>query len=469
MSHVPFRACVLLVVALLGCAPAPESPLPPLDELNVLVIVIDTLGARHVGALASPDEPGLDTSPNLDALAAGGVLFTRAQSTSPWTQPSVGSLFTGHTPSRHGAIHLMDVLDEDNRTLAEMMQARGKKTAGVISHSLIDRDLGYAQGFERYDASPIAGHRGISSKDVSDRAIAELRRLKDENFFLFVHYFDPHNVYRHHEEFSRTDWYDGPAREWDPRIRELRARRFDMSDEDLRYFRDAYREEVAYTDHHVGRLLHMLDNLGLEENTLVILTADHGEAFMEHGWIGHTRYLYDTFVHVPFIVSLPGTLTPARVDAPVSIVDVVPTLLAAAGERDLDDFDGASILPLLAGTPSERWGERPVFAEVSFLAGANEADPLILEKEAFLTSVTRGAFKLVHDVEGGGWELYDRDADPLEQDDLYADEHPVVRDLRPLLMEWEEGKTDTWGREFVNLEDLDPEQIERLRSLGYIR
>jgi len=467
--HRPLLLVLAVVVALVGCAPAPKSPLPPLDELNVLVIVIDTLGARHLGSLAPLDEPDLDTSPVLDALAAGGVNFTRAQSTAPWTQPSVGSLFTGLTPSRHGAIHLLDSFADENETLAEMMRVRGKSTAGVISHHLINRELGYAQGFDRYDETPIAGHRGISSKKVTDSAIHELRRMKDENFFLFVHYFDPHNVYRHHEDFSRTDWYEGPARQWDPRIRELRARRDAMTEEDVRYFRDTYREEIAWTDHQVGRLLNMLDNLGLEENTLVIVTSDHGEAFMEHGWIGHTRYLYDPFVHVPFIVSLPGTLTPATVDAPVSLVDVVPTLLAAAGERDLGDYDGASLLPLLAGEVADSWNERPVFAEVAFLAGTNEQDPLILEKEAFLASVTQGDFKLVHDVEADTWELYDRDADPGETENLYDDAHPVVVELRPQLVAWEEGKVETWGREFVRIEEMSPEQVERLRSLGYIR
>jgi arylsulfatase A-like enzyme len=462
------RFLLVFVLLLTACAPRVESPLPPLEDLNVLLICIDTLGARHVGALAGEDEAGLDTTPNLDALAREGVLFTRAQAPSPWTQPSVGSLFTGLTPSRHGAIHLMDQLPEEHRTLAEAMKDHGKRTGGVISHFLIDRELGYAQGFDRYDETPIAGHRGVSSEQVTDRAIAQLRAMADDPFFLFVHYFDPHNVYVHHREFSRSDWYDGPARHWDPRINELRRRRHDMSPDDVRYFRDVYREEIAFTDHHVGRLLDAVDHAGLRDDTLVIVVADHGESFMEQGWIGHTRYLYDTFVHVPMIMSLPGHLPPDTVRAPVSLVDVPVTLWDMAGEDVDSGYDGDSLLPLLAGEPEAEWERRPLFAEVSFLVDAEERDPQVIEKEAFLTAVTRGDWKLIHDLAAGAWELYDRSDDPLERDDLYAPDHPVVRELRPRLQEWEEGKTETWGREFVGLDEMSPEQLERLRSLGYV-
>ncbi|HKK70286.1 MAG TPA: sulfatase [Candidatus Krumholzibacteria bacterium] len=462
------RLVLVFVVLLVACAPRVESPLPPLEDLNVLLICIDTLGAGHVGALAPEDEPGLDTTPNLDALARGGVLFTRAQAPAPWTQPSVGSLFTGLTPSHHGAIHLMDSLSDEHTTLAEWMKARGKRTGGVISHFLIDRELGYAQGFDRYDETPIAGHRGVSSREVTDRAIAQLEAMAGDSFFLFVHYFDPHNVYVHHQDFSRSDWYDGPARHWDPRINELRRRRHDMSPDDVRYFRDVYREEVAFTDHHVGRLLDAVERAGLHDDTLVIVVADHGESFMEQGWIGHTRYLYDTFVHVPMIMSLPSHLPPDTVRAPVSLVDVPVTLLDLGGEDVGSGFDGDSLVPLLAGAPESEWQRRPLFAEVSFLVDGDERDPQVIEKEAFLTAVTREDWKLIHDLAAGSWELYDRSDDPYERDDLYDPEHRMVRELRPLLQEWEEGKTATWGREFVDLDALSPEQLERLRSLGYV-
>lgn len=462
------RFSLVFAVLLTACAPRVESPLPPLEDVNVLLICIDTLGARHVGALAAEDEAGLDTTPNLDALAREGVLFERAQAPSSWTQPSVGSLFTGLTPSHHGAIHPMSRLADDHRTLAETMKDMGKRTGGVISHFLIHRELGYGQGFDRYDVSPIAGPQGVTSERVSDRAIAQLEAMADDPFFLFVHYFDPHSVYVHHREFSRSDWYDGPARHWDPHINKLRARRFDMTPDDVRYFRDVYREEVAFTDHHVGRLLDALDRTGVRDDTLVIVVADHGESFMEQGWIGHTRYLYDTFVHVPMIMSLPLHLPPDTIRAPVSLVDVPVTLWDMAGEDVDSEYDGDSLLPLLAGEPEAEWERRPIFAEVAFLVDAEERNPRMIEKEAFLTAVTRDDWKLIHDLAAGTWELYDRSDDPLEREDVYAPDHPVVRDLRPRLQEWEEGKTETWGRDFVGLDEMSPEQRERLRSLGYV-
>lgn len=455
---------MLILPALLsGCGTETGEDLFALQDVNVLMIVIDTLGTGHLGAWT----PGLDTSPNIDALAAGGIRFTRAGSTAPWTQPAVASLMTGLTPSRHGVLHLFDKLPEDHLTMAEAMAKRGYETAGVVSHFLINREQGFGQGFGVYTDASVKGNE-VSSPKVTRTAISELRRLKDEKFFLFVHYFDPHSEYLHHPQYDRTSRYQGPAQNWDRDILSLREKRQGMNSQDIDFLRGLYREEISFTDHHLGLLMAQLESLGLDDNTLVILTADHGEEFMEHGWIGHTRFLYDTLLHVPLVFSLPGKLEPRTVDEPVSLNDLMPTLLAltsrAAGENN---GDGRSLLQFLAGEKGT--GDQPLFAEVSFLAPPKERGTIIAEKEAFMAAVTMGDWKLIHDLDRQAWSLFDRSTDPLEMNDLFNNNHPRVNQLQPLLVEWEKGKVETWGRNFEGIKQMSEEDRKRLRSLGYVR
>ncbi len=453
----------MLAAILTGCGSEPEESLFALEDVNVLMIVIDTLGAEHLGAWT----PGQDTSPNIDKLAAGGIRFSRASSTAPWTQPAVASLMTGLTPSRHGVLHLFDKLPEDHLTLAEAMAARGFRTAGVVSHFLINRDQGFGQGFEVYNDASMKGDQ-VSSPKVTRIAISELRRLKDERFFLFVHYFDPHSEYLDHPEYDRTSGYQGPARQWDRDILTLREKRQGMNSLDIDFLRGLYREEIAFTDHHVGLLMAQLENLGLAENTMVILTADHGEEFMEHGWIGHTRFLYDTLLHVPLVFSLPGKLEPGTVEEPVALNDLMPTLLELSNQpTDLPDGDGRSLRPFLTGAPGK--GDHPLFCEVSFLAPPKERGTIIAEKEAFMAAVSSDHWKLIHDLDHQLWSLFDRSTDPGEINDLFRENHPQVRRLQPLLLEWEKGKIDKWGRDFEGIKQMSEEDRKRLRSLGYVR
>jgi arylsulfatase A-like enzyme len=453
----------MMAAILTGCGSEPKEDRFALEDVNVLMIVIDTLGTGHLGTWT----PGLDTSPNIDALAASGIRFTRASSTAPWTQPAVASLMTGLTPSHHGVLHLFDKLPEDHLTLAEALAARGFKTAGVVSHFLINRDQGYGQGFEVYTDASVKGHQ-VSSPKVTRTAISELRRLQDERFFLFVHYFDPHSEYLHHPEYDRTSWYQGSARQWGRDILTLREKRQGMKSRDIEFLRDLYREEITFTDYHIGLLMAQLKNLGLDDNTLVILTADHGEEFMEHGWIGHTRFLYDTLLHVPLVFRLPGKLEPGTVTEPVSLNDLMPTLLGLSQKpSEPADGDGRSLWPFLTG--AEGKVDHPLFSEVSFLAPPKERGTIIAEKEAFMAAVTDGDWKLIHDLDRERWSLFDRSTDPGEIKDLFNGNHPRVRKLQPLLLEWEKGKVDKWGRNFEGIKQMSEEDRNRLRSLGYVR
>jgi arylsulfatase A-like enzyme len=242
-----------------------------------------------------------------------------------------------------------------------------------------------------------------------------------------------------------------------------------LNQEDIDFLVGLYREEIAFTDYHIGRLLAQLDSLELRNNTMIILTADHGEEFMEHNWIGHTRYLYDTLIHVPLIIRLPGYLTPHMVEDPVSLVDVVPTLmdLSTTGVEK-KAWDGRSLVHLMTGR-SDQSSEIEIYAEVSFLSPPRMQKTKIADQtDAFLTAILFKQWKLIHDLDHGQWLLFDRSNDPKEQINLYTGDHPVAKDMQERLVSWEEGKIEKWGRDFKGEENISTGDMERLRSLGYV-
>ncbi len=488
--------------SLLACRPeaVPERGLA-LRDTNILLVVVDTLGASYVGALArqtamgDPAAATTSPTPNLDRLARQGVLFRRAYSTAPWTQPSLASLLTGKMPSSHGLTRLFDVLKGEELSLPERLQAEGYDTAAVVGHDLLGAPYGFDQGFNEFDETSARGHRGTNSQRITDLSLNWLKnRSPRKPFFLMAHYFDPHFVYQHHPEHDRTSGYRGhltPGMNiWD-----LRNQRQNLEKADLDYLRGLYQEEIAHTDLHIGRLLEGLDEADSKRPTLVIVTADHGEEFMEHGWIGHTRSLYDELLHVPLIFHLPSVLAPAEVGVPVSLVDIFPTVSAGLrpkepGQASVEELDGQSLWPLLsmgvsagprvsAGAVSSRLGEnsaaesalekerleqRQIIAEVSFEVGRDKLDRHG-EKVVFGTALFAGELKMIHDLIAETWQLFDRSLDPGELTPLSAS-HSQFRDLQSDLLRWERGRSKASSSE---RRTPSTEELERLRSLGYLR
>ena len=436
------------------------GPAAPQGRPNVLLVVIDTLGADHVDRLP----PGQRATREIDRLAAGGVAFRRAYTTAPWTQPAVTSLMTSKMPSSHGVLRLLDKVPSGLETLPERFHDQGFRTAAVVAHTLLGRQFGWGEGYDSFDESAVGDHTSVTSHKVTDAAIRVLHDLSRQRFFLFVHYFDPHYVYNHHPAFDRTSWYQGklrPAMD----IWELLGMRSRLRPEDELYLLELYREEVAYTDAHLGRLLATLRSLGLEGNTLVAVTADHGEEFNRHGWIGHTKNLYEDVLRVPLVLRLPGRLPPRRVEAPVSLLDVAPTLLQLAGiPGAADGFEGLSLAGCAEGGPCPA-PERELRAEVSF--GMQPDDPpRFAEKVAFKTALRAGKDKLVHDLLLDHFELYDTEADPGEASNLSGAGGDREARLRGRLRAWEDARPQP--RAAGNTVRPDPEVLERLKALGYL-
>jgi choline-sulfatase len=443
-----------------------RSALPGVATPNVLLIVIDTLGARHVGHL-SKLAPERSHTPEIDALAGRAATFAKAYSPAPWTRPAVASLFTGRMPSRHRVEGPVDRLAQRHATLAEELAARGFATGAITSQPLLRLGAGFRQGFATYDDSHALGREAVTARSVTDAAIAWLDAHAHERFFLLAYYFDPHDAYQHHEAHDLTSGYAGHL-EPGMDIWELREQRARFGPEDLAYLVGLHREEIAQTDAEVGRLLRHLGTRGLEGETLVVLTADHGEELMEHGWIGHMRTLYDEVLHVPLVVSLPGRIAPRTIEDPVSLLDVAPTILAIAGTPPDDaeaPRDGVSLVRALRGDASAL-ADRALYAEVDYAPpeGGDRREELSAHKTALLAR----RWKLVHDLPSGRFELYDRESDPGEVRDLWGSASEAGRLSRQLLA-FELARPPRSASSAPPATSADAADLARLRELGYLR
>jgi arylsulfatase A-like enzyme len=427
---------------------------------NVLLIVIDTLRWDHVGSYGAER----DTTPALDRLAGDGVRFERAYAPSGWTNPSIATLFTGLHPSSHTVTSLDRRLPDAVETLAEILAANGYATSGVVSSRHIGPKHGFDQGFDTFSTREARGHEHASTQGVTLQAMEQLERLSATSpFLLFVHYLDPHYTYLRHPEIGFAAEAKGRLVGGEP-IYALREWMDDMTDEELEFLKSVYDEEVRFTDDGIGQLLERLRQLGLEEETLIVVTADHGEEFLGHGWLGHTRTLYEELVRVPLIVRAPeGSLRGAVVREPVSLVALAATVLDVVGIDPADfPFQGRSLRSLLEGGEPRPTGE-PVFFEVDFVPIREGRLVGESHKKAVIED---GRYKLIRDDATGALELYDLERDPDERNDLSSDEPETLARLRDLL---ERSIADAAAaRVEPELRSFDQREVERLKALGYV-
>jgi len=427
---------------------------------NVLLIVVDTLRADHLSAYGY----ARDTSPALAELAEEGVRFDRAYAAAPWTKPSVASIFTGQYPHRHGLNFVLATLPASAQTLAERLSQAGFATAGVVSHGFVGPKNGFDQGFEVYDAHEAKGHSHVSTVGVTERALKLLDGLaeRERPFFLFVHYFDPHYEYRRHPQYGYASGPVGRLRGGES-IHDLRKMGPSLSAEEVEFLESVYDEEIRFTDAGIGRLLAALAKRGLEDDTLVIVTADHGEEFFSRGWLGHTRTLYEEVIHVPLVIRVPGGGGRGRaVGAPVSLVSLAPTILDYLGIDAPDaGFQGPSLRPLIDG--SRDVDLPPVRSEVRFIVLG--PDSPLAEKAAFKQAVIDGRYKLIKDFREQTYELYDLERDPGERENL-ASSRPDL--LQKMLVELNRTRSAEPAAPPVDENaTLDPADAAMLRDLGY--
>ncbi|RPJ65211.1 MAG: hypothetical protein EHM24_21835, partial [Acidobacteria bacterium] len=411
-------ACLLGLV--LGCGGGPTRSSPPVAPAsNLLLITIDTLRADHVGAYGH----AAARTPVMDSLARDGVRFEHALAAAPLTLTSHASLLTGRYPPGHGARN-NGMRMRPVPTLATMLRAQGFATAAFVAAFPLDGRFGLAGGFETYsdDLPRGADGRPLDERPapaVADEAIGWLNAQPGGRFFAWVHFFEPHAPY-------------GPPGSNDTRPPAAR-----------------YDDEIAIADREAGRVIAALGNRAA--STLVVVAADHGESFGEHGEITHGIFVYDTTLRVPLLMKGPGLATPAVVAAPVSLVDVVPTALAALGLRPADT-DGIDLGPLIRG-------------------GAAPADR-VLYSESFAPLVDFG-WSSLRAVRSGGWkyiaapapELYDVRADPGETSSAAASKPDVAARLGARADGFSASELPREGQAPAR---LDPDATRRLQALGYV-
>jgi arylsulfatase A-like enzyme len=365
---------------------------------NVLLVSIDCLRADHVGCYgyARP------TTPTIDSLAARGYLFRRAIAQSSWTLPSHASLLTSLYLKSHGVGTSRDALSSQALTLAEVLRDAGYCTAAVVSGGLLAPAYGLSQGFDLYDAVCCTPASTDPRNWCTDsRARAWLERGCRAPFFLFLHYWDVHAPY---EPPAPYDTLFAPGTHGDSDAGGFSGNeRGRMTAASAR--RDScvalYDGEIAQTDRYLSKLFRELRELGLSENTLVVVTSDHGDEFQEHGGAGHGHTLFQELVHVPLIWACPGGAAhPRKVDEVVQSIDIAPTVLEFLGLEAPAQMEGSSFMRPLAGKRRE---PRPAFTELR----KGNLKAVVLEESKL---IRRGATQPA--------SAYDLAADPGEQDPL---------------------------------------------------
>jgi arylsulfatase A-like enzyme/Tfp pilus assembly protein PilF len=425
------RSLVILVILVAVAASVTVWRLTPGGApLNVILISVDTLRPDHLGCYGYPAA----TSPNIDRLASEGVVFEDAMSSAPLTLPTHTTILTGLYPITHGVRDNGTFgLAPDFTTLAEVLKGAGYSTAAFVGAFVLDSRYGLDQGFDVYDDDLSAG-RQLSAFGYSERTADAVTDAAggwlagaEEPFLAFIHYYDPHTPYEPPAGFR-----DRPGM-------------------------NAYDGEIAFTDQEIGRLLDEVERLGLKERTLVVLISDHGEGLGGHGEATHGYLVYEQTLRVPFIMRFPEGRRPegaeggSRIGAPVRLVDVMPTVLEAAGLTADVRMDGRSLMPALEGRTMP-----PAFCYFETLY------PYFAYRWSPLRGVRFNEWKYIL---APTRELYNVTRDRDETDNLIAGETERAGELDKALKEFlrREGQAAAAAGAAVSAEEA-----RRLSALGYI-
>jgi len=410
----------------------------------------DTVRADHLSVLGY----GRSTAPELEALASGWMIFERAMAPASWTLPSVLSQFMARYPSFHGGGRARRARnpDADHLSVFEVLAGEGFTVLGVTANEFISHRFHSASGFDTLWQD--IKQQADTTNELALQAVDE---WGGGDLALFVHYMDPHSPYSppppYDALFTDPD-YPRNAEQWVFNDFD----QFDHTEADVRQLEGLYDGELAYTDAAIADLLRRLAERGLLEDSVLVYSADHGEEFQDHGGWGHGRNLHEEVQHVPLALRIPG-VEPRRIETPVSLVDLAPTLLDALQIEAPSSFEGRSLLPLMRG---EAWPEGPVFSETERTPDGSHH-----------ISVRRGNLKYIAVTQAGSGHptklvaeaLYDLDADPEERRPLESG---------PELIPFRREVLDFLDRAHKEVQlgpaiELSRDEEERLRALGYLQ
>jgi arylsulfatase A-like enzyme len=475
------------------------GPIPkrPADTINVMLVVVDTqrvdststFGAKH------------PTTPFLTKMASEGIKFTNAFSTAPWTVPAMYSLMTGLYPSEHGIYNGMagknsfngtlsqQVLPEQAVTLAERLKEAGYTTFGVCTNHHLIPKYGFGQGFDHFVGNDFSF---LPFPNVAVDSLADTVHHAPK-FFMWLHYFDPHfpyvpqppwfgqwnetnlwsymditkkmihRVYREQMELGPDDPISVDhvqsvhnATKFISRAGPILSIGLEQyvkpgpNDDYTEFLKTAYMSEIRKTDE---AMQDAFKTLKIDDNTLVIITADHGEEIFDHGNLGHrTGAMYQELLHIPLVIRLPGKQHAGKViDTPVSLLDIMPTIFEVIGQPIPDGLSGSSLVPLIKGKESL---DRPLYSE---LHGNKGMVKVIFEYP----------WKLILDAEKQTVELYNLKDDPGELNDMSTAETKRTKTMAEKLDKWSTTLKQRW--QINESVPLDPEEIRKLQQMGYLQ
>jgi arylsulfatase len=433
----------------LPASPAAEPKPASVGDAGVLLVILDAAGARHFSCYGYDRQ----TTPEIDRIAREGVLYERAYTPAVFTRSTMASIWTSQYPDQHRVGIDEDVgLSASRATLAELLAARGVYAAGFIGNP-VARGFGLDRGFgEFHSVYTQKVNLGQVTKAEAFRKVlpAFFQGRKDGRFFAYVHFLEPHFPYDPPPPFNTMFGPDTPLslqqrreKEWFWAVNEGRVA---ATPAEIAHLTRLYDGGLAYVDREVGVLRRTLEDAGLWDRMLVILTADHGEGLQEHGWIGHMKQVHEEAAHVPLIVHYPAGKGPrgTRVKEVVSLLDLAPTVIDAFGlSVPYGTFAGRSLLR--ARTPYR------------VVTRNTEVDTTY--------GVTEDRYRLLFQTSDRGRQLYDVLADPGERNDLAA-AHPG----------WAAAQTQALQRFLLALRPekpspirpLSPADLEAMKALGYV-
>lgn len=443
---------------------------------HVILITVDTLRADVLSCYNHQSA----STPNIDQLASDGILFTKAISPAPWTLPSIASIMTGLSPSVHMATSLSSKLPDNLPTLAEYMRDAGYFTVAIGSNDMLKSRSNISQGFLKYNIfsqSPgnTFGERllnrlssvirlpntfllNASTDDLTNLASNWLKSTDEKDFFLWVHYFDPHSPYSPPANYLPKKEPPPAIGASSPRLLKVRSGFLVLSLAERKWIKDLYNSEVHYVDDNIGRLISTLKRLNLYNESLIIFTSDHGEEFWEHGGFEHGHTLYNELLWVPLIIKLPMSVSNRQISEAVSIQRIMPTIL------DLCKIDYERGY-LQASSLSPLWGANP---------GVLKDQPII--STAVLCyedreSVIFDGLKYIRSFVTNHEELYDLSHDPKEQFSIVTSFPDRVQRAKDILEDHHKINKKL-VRHFNLIENqqikLHKDTIQVLKSLGYV-
>jgi arylsulfatase A-like enzyme len=468
----------LVVIGLFGFKPGGKvSAAVPIDGPNVIIITIDALRQDRVSAY---DNRYVRT-PHLDAFASRSVRFNEACANNPWTIPSMFTMLSSRYPTVHGA-DLTHVGNDNVVMLAEVLKSHGYETEAYVANQILYGELGFKRGFDRYIEygdierltlfkratvyrfvkrvrdTVIPYYTGVPEEDttewLTDRLVSALEREREKPLFLWGHYLDPHVPLT-----PPRQYVEGPPEFVDEALRFgllYSTREKELVPGDSAKLVPLYDAEVGYVDEKISEVFDLFEESGLYENSIIIVTADHGEEFFEHGKYGHGVTHFDEVISIPLIIYAPG-IKPGVTDYPASLVDVMPTVLDYIGAEPPPDMSGDSLVPAIKGV-----GETDVDKFIFIDRTASKDD---------LKSVRLYPYTMIR----AGLEEYSYD---VRDNRIHEEPEDIVGDMGEDLFEYYRKALDDWAAETdaeakslggaVEI-GINAERHEKLKGLGYLK